>query len=69
MSESDLVLWVVVHHGESDVALRIDPNGKGIPVGYEDPLPYVEFLLVYYQRVFDVLLDDPITPSAFTNVF
>jgi len=69
MSEPDLIFWVVVHHGKSDVALRIDPNSKGVPVCYEDPLPYIEFLLVNDQRVFDVLLDDPITSAAFTNIF
>ena len=69
MSKSDLILWVVVHHGKSDVALCVDPHCKRVPVSYEDPLPNVEFSFVNDQRVFDVLLDDPITPSALTNIF
>lgn len=69
MRKPDLVLGVIVHHGESDIALSIDPHGERIPVGYEHPLPYIKLFLVYYQRILNILLNDPVAPSALTNVF
>lgn len=37
---------IVVYGSEANVALVIDPDGEGVPVGDQDPLADVEFLFV-----------------------
>lgn len=46
MRKPNFVLRVVVHHGKSDVAFRVDPHSKRIPISHKDPLTDVEFPLV-----------------------
>ena len=68
MSELCLVLRVVVHHGESNVRLRIDPHSERVPIGDQHPLSDIKFLLVDYQWIFNILLNDPISPFRFLNI-
>jgi hypothetical protein len=53
------LLRVVVHGSETDVALFVDPDREGVPVGYHDPLTDVKFTVQRHKGPLDVLLDHP----------
>ena len=43
---------------EPEIAVLVEPDGQRVPVGDEEPLPYVKLGVVDTQRPFDVLLHD-----------
>ena len=68
MSVLDPLLGIVVHECKPDVRLIKDPDRQRIPISDKHPLANVKLLLVDYQRVLDVLLDDPVASTAFADV-
>lgn len=55
------LLDVIVDRRETHVALPVNPDGQGIPVGHEHPLTDVEFFAQDKHGVLYVLLDDPLS--------
>ena len=54
------VLEGKVGRWEPNIWLSVHPHGQRIPIGDEDPLSKVKLPVAYYERVFDVFLDDPL---------
>ena len=60
MSKLGLIFRVVIHQSESNIRFRVDPDGERVPVGDKHPLADIKLLFVHNERVFYVLLDDPV---------
>ena len=50
---------IVVGYAKANVRLLVAPNGQGVPVGDQHPLPDVELPVLHHERVLDAFLDDP----------
>jgi len=46
--------------GEADVAVTVEPHGKWVPVGHQEPLSQVKFGAKDEQRPFNILLYHPL---------
>lgn len=46
--------------GKADVAVVVEPHGKWIPVGHQEPLSQVKLGAKYEQGPLDILLHNPL---------
>ena len=62
-----LLRVVVLCHSETAVAVVVEPDGEGVPVCNEDPLPHVKLSLGNREGILHVLLHDPLftVPAIF----
>lgn len=62
------VVWVVVCSRKPEVRLLVYPDGKWVPVCHQDPLSDVKLSFFDNQRVFNILLCNPLAFFVFANV-